>query len=189
MGDSRMKRAYSWPSTILLCVVLLSMCLVRDTRLWGQQDNVTLGSSESSEFTFVLELYGDKVADYNECLGLGSSNEVEETTDQTDAITVKRGVPGALEWHTITLRRTGPSGKEMWSWRKAMEDGNMEQAVRDGTIIMYRADTSEPVAQWDFRDGWVSRLIVNGATEELTIVHNGIERVDWQNVGSGGRGL
>jgi hypothetical protein len=58
-----------------------------------------------------------------------------------------------------------------------MEDLRLDDAIRDGGIVMYRAGTAEPVAQWRFEGGWAASLVLNAAVEELTIAHAGLERL------------
>jgi phage tail-like protein len=173
-----MKRASLLILAFVGSAVLVSTGFVRDTRLSGQTNDSELSSlAPSGPFVFRLELSGDQVADYNECFGLGSSNEIEEVVAPAGE-GVKEKTPGALEWNNITLKRIGPSGAGVWSWRKAMEDGDLKGAIRDGTIIMYREGSNVPLANWDFRDGWAARLTIEGSVEELTIVHEGLQRTD-----------
>jgi len=173
-----MKRTYLWPLTILFSGTLVVAALVSDTRLCGQNADPTTVAAESSDsFVFRLEVDGEKLAEYTECFGLGSRNEIEETLVETNTHGVKQKSPGSLEWPTITLRRAGPSEARIWSWRKAVEDGNLDQATRDGAIIMLRAGSLEPLARWNFSNGWPASLTIEGWVEELAIVHDGVDRV------------
>lgn len=174
-----MRRAYFWPLIILCGATFISLALIGDSRSRGQNSDVAALSVEPSDsFGFQLELGGQVVAEYSECFGLGSSNEIEETVTQTNGGAVKQKTPGTLEWHNITLKRVGPSGGQVWSsWRKAMEDGRLDEAIRDGAIIMLSAGSSEPLARWNFTRGWPASLTLEGSVEELVIVHQGIERV------------
>ena len=140
-------------------------------------------ASPAGPFFFRLELDGKEVADFSECSGLGSSNEIVEDIAQMDpSVGVIRKTPGALEWHNITLKRTapmGPSGMAVWSWRKAMEDGDLKGAIRNGAITLGGIDPPVGlVARWRFRNGWVAALSFDGSVEEMTIIHEGLERAD-----------
>jgi phage tail-like protein len=169
-----MKRKYIWP--IIICsVVLISLVLFGNLRLWGQSINLeSLSAVPSGSIYFHLQIDGLGIVEiYNTCSGLGSSNDINE--DYDGSVFIKK-TPGMLRWNNITLKRTYPSDTMIWSWRKAMEDGNPNDAIRDGVIVMFRAGSSEPVAQWRFTNGWVASLIFNGSEEELIIVHEGLER-------------
>jgi len=165
---------------MILCgAVLISLVLVGDTRLRGQDgDTAALSTEPSDSFIFKLELEGQVVAEYTECFGLGSSNEIEETVVQTNAGRVKQKTPGVLEWHNITLKRLGPSSDQVWSlWREPVEDGKLNAAIQNGAIIMCKAASSEPLARWNFSHGWPASLTIEGSVEELIIVHDGLQRV------------
>jgi len=174
-----MRRTYLWPLMILCSSVLISLALVGDSRLRGQNANVVpLLTEPADSFIFRLELEGqDLVAEYCECFGLGSSNQVEEAVVQTNGGTLKQKTPGELEWHNVTLRRKGPSDPDVWLWRKVIEDRKTDGAFRDGSIVMFRVGSPEALAQWNFSRGWPASLTIEGSVEELTIVHDGVQRV------------
>jgi phage tail-like protein len=139
-----------------------------------------LSAEAANPVTFSLDIGGQYAGTYDECRGLGSSNDVEEAVIETPGgVTVRQKTAGALEWHNITLKRSEPSGVTVWSWRKAMEDGDVNDAIRDGAITLWRTGSlGEPLARWEFRNGWVAALSFDGSIEEMTIVHEGLERTD-----------
>ena len=72
-----MKRKYIWP--IIICsVVLISLALLGDLRLWGQSVNVeSLSAVSSGSIYFHLQIDGlGIVEEYNACSGLGSSSGI-----------------------------------------------------------------------------------------------------------------
>jgi phage tail-like protein len=93
-------------------------------------------------------------------------------------------VPGRLKWEKITLKRGITSAMDIWDWRKMVEDGDVDGARRNGSIIMFN-HMLEPVAQWDFERAWPVK--VTGpqpkadsneiGLEELTLTHEYISRV------------
>ncbi len=179
-----MERKCFWTYIFIGSVALVTLIMIGDGRLRGESVDMELASGEASRsFSFQLEIEG-QYAFYDECRGLGSRNDVEEAVVQTpNGVTVRQKTPGALEWYNITLKRTGPTepgGMPVWSWRKAMEDGDLRGAVKDGVITVWRIDPSpvEPVARWEFRNGWLAALSFEGSIEEMTIVHDGLKRTD-----------
>ena len=173
-----MKRSYLWSAIIPCCIAVTCLALLGSTRLWGQgvaAQGLTEGTSNA--FIFRLELGGQVVAEYTECFGLGSSNDIEETVSQMDAGPVKQKTPGPLNWPQITLRRTGPGDPQVWAWRKTLEDGRLDQAVRNGAIVMFLSGLPQAIARWEFRNAWPARLTIEGSVEELVIVHDRVERV------------
>jgi phage tail-like protein len=178
-----MKRQYFWSSVIIGSSVLILLVLVGNARLWGGMASVEMASSSSGDtFYFQLELAGQTVGDYSECFGLGSSNEISQDIVPTDGgVLVAQKTPGVLEWNNIVLKRNTPSDMVVVAWRTTVEGGHVTEAVRDGAVVMFRADSAEPLARWKFHNGWPVSLIFEGAKEELTIVHEGLERVDLRN--------
>jgi phage tail-like protein len=136
-------------------------------------------------FHFKLEVQGKVTGFFTEVGGLGSETEVAEhkvVTESANQVVMK--IPGRLKWDNITLKRGITSSMEIWTWRKEVEDGNVDSARADGTITMFD-QTLSPVAEWNFQRAWPSK--VSGPSlksdgneigvEELTLVHEYIERV------------
>jgi len=136
-------------------------------------------------FHFSLDVQGVVSGYFTEVGGLGSENEVIEhkamSNDGYGEIIQK--LPGRLKWGEITLKRGITASMDMWQWRKMIEDGKVNDARKNGSIIMYDEAFKE-VARWNFVRGWPSKI--NGPTiqadsnaygvEEMTIVHEGIVR-------------
>jgi phage tail-like protein len=136
-------------------------------------------------FHFGLELQGKVTGYFTECSGIGSEHEVVDHKVVTpDGKQVIMKIPGRLKWGDITLKRGVTSSMEIWKWRKLVEDGKVEQARCNGSIVMYDQEL-KPVARWNFQRAWPTK--VSGPTpksdgneiglEELTIAHEYIARV------------
>lgn len=136
-------------------------------------------------FHFSIDIQGVVKGFFTECSGLGSEHEVIEHKVVTDgAQEVIKKIPGRLKWENIVLKRGITANMDMWTWRKQVEDGDVEGARHDGSVIMYD-HTLTPVAQWDFLRGWPVK--VTGpqpkadsnevGIEEMTIAHEYIKRV------------
>ena len=130
-------------------------------------------------FHFMLDLEGVATGYFTEINGMGSENEIVDhgTYDLTQKI------PGRLKWGDITLKRGVTSTLDIWKWRKMVEDGKVEDARTNGSIIMLDQEL-KPVARWDFINAWPSKISgpqlqsdsTNYGLEELTIVHEYITR-------------
>jgi phage tail-like protein len=136
-------------------------------------------------FHFQLDLGGVATGYFTEVSGLGSENEViEHKIVSQSAQQIVQKLPGRLKWGDITLKRGITSAMDIWDWRKKVEDGNVDGARTNGSIIMLD-QTMAPVAQWDFEGAWPSKISGpqaqadsnNYGIEELTIVHEYITRV------------
>jgi phage tail-like protein len=123
---------------------------------------------------------------FTEVSGLGSENEIVEHKIIAKGAkeSIIRKIPGRLKWGDIVLKRGITKNMDMYKWRAQVEQGKVEAARLDGTIIMYD-QTMTPIAEWSFTKGWPSKisgpsLQSDGnavGVEELTIVHEGIKRV------------
>ena len=137
-----------------------------------------------TSFSFGIEV-GSVTGFFTEVSGLGSETEVtEHKVMGPGGQQIVRKIPGRLKWDNITLKRGITSSMDMWDWRKQVEDGNVDGARMNGSIMMYD-QTGGEVARWNFERGWPSKLTGPSiksddnaiGVEELTIVHEYIIRV------------
>ncbi|HWC28772.1 MAG TPA: phage tail protein [Dehalococcoidia bacterium] len=133
---------------------------------------------------FALEVQGIEEATFQEASGFENSNEVIEQRE-----TGKGGKqyvskqPGNLKWTDITLKRGVTGSMELYAWRQQVIDGNLAQARKSGSIVLYDMQNTE-VSRFNFVRGWPSKwksgdvkTSDNSALiEEITIAHEGIVR-------------
>ena len=135
-------------------------------------------------FHFAVDMGGVVAGFFTECSGLGSEQEViEHKVVNEKGLEVILKIPGRLKWDNIVLKRGITSNLDIWDWRKQVEDGDVDGARRDGSIVMYDQHLKE-VARWNFERAWP--LKVSGPSpkadsneigiEELTIAHEYIKR-------------
>jgi len=135
-------------------------------------------------FHYGVEIQGVVSGFFTECSGLGSEHEIIEhkvVTESGQEVVVK--VAGRLKWENITLKRGITSNMDMWKWRKQVEDGDVDGARHDGSIVMYDSKLKE-VARWNFRRAFPAKISGPSVkadsneigVEELTIVHEYIVR-------------
>jgi phage tail-like protein len=135
-------------------------------------------------FHFAVDIQDVVTGYFTECSGLGSENEVIEhkvVTEKGTEVVLK--LPGRLKWENITLKRGITSSMDIWDWRKQVEEGKVEDARRDGSIVMYDQGLKE-IARWNFERAWPVK--VSGpqpkadsneiGIEELTLAHEYIKR-------------
>lgn len=102
------------------------------------------------------------------------------TKDGKEQYTVQPGLPS---YQPISLGRGMTTNQDMWKWRQLVEQGNIKEARKNGTISLYSRDDKK-IASYDFQWGWPSSLSnpslqAGGnavAMEQLTIEHEGCER-------------
>jgi phage tail-like protein len=135
---------------------------------------------------FTIDFGGTVAGAFRECTGLGSENEVVEYKASGDkGKYVMKKVPGRMKWNNITLKRGITDTMDMWKWRGQVEEGKVDQARKNGSIIMHDQQGNS-VARWDFVNAWPSKITGPSANatnnevgiEELEITHEGYKRVN-----------
>lgn len=135
-------------------------------------------------FSFTLEIGGVEMASFRKCSGVEAETETIEYKEATkDGRMIIRKVPGAMKWSDITLERRLDESKALWEWRKQVEDGDIDGARRDGSIVIKDSQKNE-VARWNFESGWPSKWTGaeldaganDVATEKVVITHEGLHR-------------
>lgn len=135
-------------------------------------------------FSFHVELDGIDIGAFKEASGVDSETEIVEYKETTkDGKMLIRKLPGAMKWSDITLKKRIDNKKDLWDWRKEVEQGDIDSARRNGSIVLYDS-TAKEVARWNFMNGWPSKwkgADLNAgenavAVEEITITHEGMER-------------
>ncbi|HEU4322068.1 MAG TPA: phage tail protein [Roseiflexaceae bacterium] len=136
-------------------------------------------------YHFFLEIDGITQAQFRECSGLSTESAVIEYKEANkDGVTVIKKVPGVLKWDNITLKRGITDIMELWAWRTQVEQGKVDEARKNGSIVLYNQANTE-VARWNFEAGWPTKISgpsLNAgsddiAVEEITIAHEGLKRV------------
>jgi phage tail-like protein len=133
---------------------------------------------------FTVEFQGVIVGAFQEVTGLGSQNEVVEykASGEKGQYIIHK-VPGRLTWNNITLKRGITDATDLWDWRKTVEEGKIDEARKNGSVVMYD-QTGTEIARWNFTNAWPSKLTGPSANatsndvaiEELEIVVEGYER-------------
>ncbi len=134
---------------------------------------------------FGVEFQGQVSGAFRECTGLGSENDVVEyKASGPKGEFVMKKVPGRMKWNDITLKRGITDTMDMWKWRQKVEEGKIEEARKNGSVVMFNQQGQE-IARWDFVQAWPSKITgptANAGTndvaiEEMAITHEGYKRV------------
>ena len=137
-------------------------------------------------FLFGVEV-GNKLSGYfTKVSGLGGECEVVKhryiNPETYEIITLM--VPGGSSWTPIILSRGLTGNGDIWTWYQQVLD-DIEDARTNCSIIAYGPELV-PVARWDLEEAWPSKITVSDmdasgkvvAVEEVTIVHEGMTRVE-----------
>lgn len=127
---------------------------------------------------FALQIEGFFNAAFPHASGLGSESVPE------DGNTVIKKIPGQQKWSNIELKRGLTSQMDIWTWRKMVEDGRIDDARKNGDIVLQDA-AGNAVARWNFENAWPSKVHVQSsetgdaacAWEVLTLQVESVRRV------------
>jgi phage tail-like protein len=137
-------------------------------------------------FKFGLEIEGKLSGYFTTVSGIGSETEVvqQKVVNAETGETIIRQIPGRLTWTPVSLKRGVTSQMDIWDWRKMVVQGKIDEARTNCSIIAYAQDNSE-IARWNLENAWPSKVVgpeldagsTNYMIEDVTIVHEGVERV------------
>lgn len=144
------------------------------------------GEDPAGSFSFYLQLDSVLSGSFREVSGMGSEHEVIESKESgPNGEFVVKKVPGRMKWGDITLKRGVTTNIDVWQWRQKVEEGKVNEARMNGSIVMYDQATGE-IARWNFVNGWPSKITGPSfnaqnneiGIEELVIVHEGLVRAN-----------
>jgi phage tail-like protein len=133
---------------------------------------------------FSVQLDGVEVASFKEMTGGKSESEIIEFQEVTPkGVILIHKEPGKLKHENLTLKTAIDSSLSLWDWRKEVEDGDIDGARRDVSIVLYDS-TREEVARWDLERAWPAAWKVSDfnagedqiAVQEVTIAHEGFKK-------------
>lgn len=136
--------------------------------------------------SFGVEIDGIVIGTFKEVSGIDSTTQVVEYRESTaTGQMVLRKIPGSASWSDVTLRKRLDTSMDLWEWRQSILEGDIDGARRNGSIIMFDSQLNER-ARWNFVNGWPSSwrgadfdaAADEIALEEMTISHEGLERVE-----------
>jgi phage tail-like protein len=134
--------------------------------------------------SFYVEVQGVFTGTFRGCTGLGSQSEIiENLAAGAGGVTRIYKIPGVTRWTNIVLKRGVTDSMDVWAWRKQVEEGKVNEARKNGSIIMYDQTNTE-VARWNFENGWPAKISGPNldastneiAIEELEIAHEKLVR-------------
>jgi phage tail-like protein len=99
---------------------------------------------------FALEIPDFFAGRFQEVRGIGS-----ETLEEDNRY--------SLRWGDITLKRGTTSSMDLYDWRKMVEDGQIAEARKSGSIAAYDQTHAE-VARWNFQNAWPSKVESGGSS-------------------------
>jgi phage tail-like protein len=133
---------------------------------------------------FSLTIDGYEIASFSELQGITTSVEVVDYLSSSDKDLILKKLPGKRNPPTVVLKRGKNNSMELWGWHEAVLFGNMAQARKSCSLVMYNVE-GKPVARYHLEHAWPAKIEIGslkaGASEVLmesvTIVCEHIQRV------------
>ena len=133
---------------------------------------------------FSITIDGYEIASFSELQGITTSVEVVDYLSSSDKDLVLKKLPGKRNPPTVVLKRGKNNSMELWGWHEAVLFGNMAQARKSCSLVMYNVE-GKPVARYHLENAWPAKIEIGslkaGASEVLmesvTIVCEHIQRV------------
>jgi phage tail-like protein len=111
-----------------------------------------------ASYSFGVEITGVTIAQFKEVSGLGVSiGVIENRSNQVGGHGVLQKMPGSVKYDDIHLSRGKVADPAFWEWIKTVQDGKIDQARKDGSIILFDVMHGE-VTRFNFFNGWPSRV-------------------------------
>jgi phage tail-like protein len=111
-----------------------------------------------ASYSFGVEISGVTIAQFKEVNGLGIAvGVIEHRANQVGGQPVLQKLPGSVHYDDIHLSRGKVADPAFWSWIKTVQDGQIDQARKDGSIVLFDFSHGE-VTRFNFFGGWPSRV-------------------------------
>lgn len=134
--------------------------------------------------TFQVELGGIQVESVQEVSGLSlEMDAIEVKQNNMNGELLLRKIPGGRNAGEVTITRGMDKSDALTKWIKDSMEGNIDEARKDISIIMTKADKSTDQRRFNIIAGWVTKWEgpdlkageSNHATERVTITFEEIK--------------
>lgn len=107
---------------------------------------------------FMVDVPGVTNAHFREASGFTTETNVITTAMVgKDGKTVQKQIPGIMKLSPITFKRGLSDNMDLWKWRKLVEEGKIEEARKNVSVVAYSTENKE-VARWSLEAAWCSKL-------------------------------
>jgi phage tail-like protein len=144
---------------------------------------MAIGEDAIGNYAYQIEIDKVTLAQFKEVSGLQAEIQpIEYRALKPRGIPVLKKLPGAAKWGDITLKRGKTDNPDFWKWIKEVQDGKIDSARRNASIVLYDYERGEK-ARFNIINAWPSKVSVGAlqaggsevVLEECTLVHEGLE--------------
>jgi len=144
---------------------------------------MAIGEDAIGNYAFQIEVDKMTIAQFKEVSGLTAEIQViEHRENKPKGIPIVKKLPGARKWGDLVLKRGKTDSADFWKWIKEVQDGKIDSARRNASIVLYDFELGEK-ARFNITNAWPSKVNIGNlqaggsevVIEECTIVHEGLE--------------
>jgi phage tail-like protein len=111
-----------------------------------------------ASYSFGVEISGVTIAQFKEVAGLGITvGVIENRAQQMGGLPLLQKMPGSVHYDDIHLSRGKVADPAFWSWINTVQEGKIDQARKDGSVVLFDYAHGE-VTRFNFFGGWPSRV-------------------------------
>lgn len=141
-----------------------------------------IGEDALAGYSFSIEIDGVTIAQFKEVSGMSAEIQVIELREnKPGGLPLMKKLPGAQKYGDLTLKRGRTNDKSLWDWMKQVQNGDIDGARKNGSIVLYDYKHGE-VSRFNFVNGWISKVDIGTLqaggndvlVEECVITHEGI---------------
>jgi phage tail-like protein len=113
-----------------------------------------------TNYSFAVEIDSLTIAQFKEVNGLGITvGVIENRANKVGGLPVLQKLPGSVKYEDIHLSRGKVNDPAFWNWIKQVQEGKIDEARKDGAVILYDLAHGE-VSRFNFFQGWPSKVEV-----------------------------
>jgi phage tail-like protein len=119
-----------------------------------------IGEDALAGYSYSIEIDGVSIAQFKEVDGISAEIQtIEHRENKIGGLAVLKKLPGAKKFGDVTLKRGKTDNKALWEWIKQVQDGNIDGARKNGSIVLYDYTHGE-VARFNFLNAWPSKVSI-----------------------------
>jgi phage tail-like protein len=141
-----------------------------------------IGDDALAGYSFSFQVQGVELAKFKEISGLSAEIQVIEHRENTSkGLPVMKKLPGMRKYGDITMKRGRTDSKALWDWIKKVQDGDIDGARKDASVVLYDYMHGEK-SRWNLTNAWPSKVSLGSMqaggndvlVEECVITHEGV---------------
>jgi phage tail-like protein len=119
-----------------------------------------IGEDALAGYAYSIEIDGISIAQFKEVDGISAEIQtIEHRENKIGGLPVLKKLPGAKKFGDVTLKRGKTDNKSLWDWVKQVQDGDIDGARKNGSIVLYDY-THHEIARFNFLNAWPSKVSI-----------------------------